>query len=315
MRVRAFFSWRWWRSGLSVLLPFSGATASSRPAGWRRRTGRASGGPPPVQLPEGAGREHVQATCTRCHGLNMIANSWGYTKDGWQDRIATMVKLPAAELESISSYLAAHYPIKDVPGAVLISGPATVSIKEWLAPTLGSRPHDSHAAADGSIWWTGHFASKLGRLDPRSGQIREFELPANTQPHGLGEDPAGEYLAHRDSEGRDRSARSPHGSSEGVSAQRPRRTRSAHTDHRRTQRQPLLHAAVRTCRPHQHGDRRHGDQEDAERQYLSVRHPPQLERRALVHGLSRPPHRQRRSENHGDQASIRCRTRMRARAG
>ena len=59
-----------------------------------------------------------------------------------------MAKLPPAELEAISSSLAAYYPIKDAPGAVLISGPATITIKEWLAPTLGSRPHDSHAAAD-----------------------------------------------------------------------------------------------------------------------------------------------------------------------
>ena len=153
--------------------------------------GGRQGGPPPVQLADGPGREQVQASCTRCHGLNLIAGSWGYTKDGWQDRIATMVKLPPAELESISGYLATHYPIKDVPGAVLLSGPATVTIKEWMAPTLGSRPHDSHAAADGSIWWTGQFASKLGRLDPRTGQIREFDLPANTQPHGLAEDAEG----------------------------------------------------------------------------------------------------------------------------
>ena len=153
--------------------------------------GGRQGGPPPVQLADGPGREQVQATCARCHGLNLIAGSWGYTKDGWQDRIATMVKLPSAELESISGYLATHYPIKDVPGAVLLSGPATVTIKEWMAPTLGSRPHDSHAAADGSIWWTGQFASKLGRLDPRTGQIREFDLPANTQPHGLAEDAEG----------------------------------------------------------------------------------------------------------------------------
>ena len=153
--------------------------------------GGRQGGPPPVQLADGPGREQVQATCTRCHGLNLIAGSWGYTKDGWQDRIATMVKLPATDLESISSYLATHYPIKDAPGAVLLSGPATVTIKEWMAPTLGSRPHDSHAASDGSIWWTGQFASKLGRLDPRTGQIREFDLPANTQPHGLAEDAQG----------------------------------------------------------------------------------------------------------------------------
>ncbi len=149
------------------------------------------GQPPRVELPEGAGREQVQARCASCHGLNLIANSWGYTKDGWKDRIATMATLPDADLDAISSYLAAHFPVKDVPGAVLISGPATVTIKEWLAPTLGSRPHDSYAAADGSIWWTGQYASKLGRLDPRTGQIREFDLPADTQPHGLAEDPDG----------------------------------------------------------------------------------------------------------------------------
>jgi hypothetical protein len=29
-------------------------------------------------------------------------------------------------------------------------GKASVTIKEWLVPTLGSRPHDPLAAADGS---------------------------------------------------------------------------------------------------------------------------------------------------------------------
>jgi virginiamycin B lyase len=58
-------------------------------------------------------------------------------------------------------------------------------------PTLGSRPHDSYAGRDGSIWWTGQFASKLGRLNPRTGEIREFVLPEGTQPHGLAEDKDG----------------------------------------------------------------------------------------------------------------------------
>src|SRR5687767_795281 len=127
MRERAFFC-----LALSVLLAsaFSSAPMGQAPAGRQGGApGGRQGGPPPVQLPDGPGRDQVQAACARCHGLNLIANSWGYTKDGWQDRIATMVKLPAPELETMSSYLAMHYPIKDVPGAVLISGPATVTIK------------------------------------------------------------------------------------------------------------------------------------------------------------------------------------------
>jgi hypothetical protein len=120
MRERALFC-----LALAAFLAsaFSSPTIGQQaPAG--RQGGAAAGGrqggPPPVQLAEGAGHDQVQAACTRCHGVNLIANSWGYTKDGWQDRIATMVKLPAGDLETISSYLAAHYPIKDVPGAVLI---------------------------------------------------------------------------------------------------------------------------------------------------------------------------------------------------
>jgi len=89
---------------------FSSATIGQQaPAGRQGGApGGRQGGPPPVQLAEGAGREQVQAACTRCHGLNMITNSWGYTKEGWQDRIATMVKLPSDELETVSSYLGAH---------------------------------------------------------------------------------------------------------------------------------------------------------------------------------------------------------------
>jgi hypothetical protein len=135
---------------LAISFPTIGQQAPAGGQGAAAPGGR-QGGPAPVQLPEGAGRAQVQAACTSCHGLNLITNSWGYTKDGWEDRIATMMKLPPAELESISSYLATHYPIKNVPGAVLISGPATVTIKEWMAPTLGSRPHDSYAGSDGSI--------------------------------------------------------------------------------------------------------------------------------------------------------------------
>jgi virginiamycin B lyase len=148
-------------------------------------------GPPPVQLPEGAGKDMVGAMCARCHGLNLITTSWGYTKDGWEDRIKTMVVLPQAQMDTITGYLATHFPIKHAPGAVLIAGPTNVTIREWMAPSLGSRPHDPLAAKDGSIWWSGQFASRLGRVDPRSGDIKEFPLPAGSQPHGLVEDKAG----------------------------------------------------------------------------------------------------------------------------
>ena len=145
----------------------------------------------PVQLPDGAGKAMVEATCAKCHGLNLITNSWGYSRQGWEALISSMVVLPKDQADTIHSYLATNFPVKPAPEAVLISGPATVTIKEWLAPTLGSRPHDPLAARDGSVWWTGQFAHRLGRVDPRTGAMKEFPLPDGSGPHGLIEDREG----------------------------------------------------------------------------------------------------------------------------
>jgi len=58
----------------------------------------------------------------------------------------------------------------------------------WPLPTPGSRPHDPMAARDGSIWWSGQLANKLGRLDPATGKFKEFPVNPMSAPHGLVED-------------------------------------------------------------------------------------------------------------------------------
>lgn len=61
-----------------------------------------------------------------------------------------------------------------------------VTIHEWDVPTPKSRPHDPAVAPDGSLWYTGQFVNKLGRLDPATGAIREFPLKTEKSgPHGL----------------------------------------------------------------------------------------------------------------------------------
>ena len=75
-----------------------------------------------VQLPEGAGKEAVQANCTKCHGLNMITNYWGDTRQGWETLFGTMVALPADQKATISSYLATHFPVKPRPRRKLSPG-------------------------------------------------------------------------------------------------------------------------------------------------------------------------------------------------
>ena len=152
---------------------------------------RAQRGGQPVQLPEGAGQELVQASCTQCHRLNLIANYWGNTEEGWRELFSSMVELPRDEADTIAAYLGAHFPVQPAPPAVVIPGNTDVSIREWVLPSLGSRPHDPLAAADGSVWWTGQWSSVLGRLDPATGIMQEHPLPPDSGPHGLTEDAMG----------------------------------------------------------------------------------------------------------------------------
>ena len=145
-----------------------------------------------IRLPEGDGKEIVEVMCSQCHSLNMLANSGGYTHDGWKQLIASMVALRSERAELVAAYLAKNYPEKPGPAAVLIPGAVNVTIKEWLVPSLGSRPHDPAVAPDGSIWWTGQFANVLGRLDPRTGALRQYSLKTpESGPHGLISDRTG----------------------------------------------------------------------------------------------------------------------------
>src|SRR5262249_60698623 len=95
------------------------------------------------------------------------------------------------EVRVLPEYPAAPSPAERRPQAGVIPGPASVQIEEWLLPTLGQRPHDPLWAADGSLWWTGQWANVLGRLDPRTGQMKEFPLKTpDSGPHGLTADRA-----------------------------------------------------------------------------------------------------------------------------
>src|SRR3954452_17484924 len=63
-----------------------------------------------VTLPDGPGKEAVQAQCTKCHALGLIANSGGFTRQGWHELMGTMVSLPAAQQSAITEYLANNFP-------------------------------------------------------------------------------------------------------------------------------------------------------------------------------------------------------------
>jgi virginiamycin B lyase len=138
-------------------------------------------------LPEGEAREVVQAVCTSCHGLNQIVNSAGFNAVGWSDLMSTMVSLPAAEGPMVAQYLAANFPRRPERQPTLATAEVDVEVEfsEWIAPTLGQRVRDPVEAPDGSIWWTGMWASLAGRLDPETGEMTEFPLPPEARPHTI----------------------------------------------------------------------------------------------------------------------------------
>ena len=148
----------------------------------------------PVNLPDGPGKDMVVAHCSGCHGLSRVAAT-AYNQDYWSTAIRMMINfgvaLPPDQVIVVTDYLSKHFPERPRPVARIIPGPAQVVIREWQVPTPGSRPHDPLAARDGSIWYTGQLSNKLGRVDPKTGQIREYPVKPQTAPHGLVEDRAG----------------------------------------------------------------------------------------------------------------------------
>jgi virginiamycin B lyase len=141
-------------------------------------------------LPEGKGKELVAATCSSCHAFRA---GGGYTPEGWRTVMQMMrnhgVVFADDQLATITDYLTRNFPEKPKPAGVLIAGPVKASIQVWPVLTPASRPHDPLATRDGALWYTGQMSNMLGRIDPKTGHVREYPLKtAHSGPHGLVED-------------------------------------------------------------------------------------------------------------------------------
>src|SRR5437016_7973717 len=143
-------------------------------------------------MPDAGGKALVDAQCNSCHALTARTGS-GYTPEDWKTVMRMMmnhgVNIAPDQLGPMTDYLAKTFPVTGRPAAVLVPGAVKVSMRAWQAATPGSRPHDPLAARDGSLWYTGQMANVLGRVDPKTSQVKEFPLKtAHSGPHGLVED-------------------------------------------------------------------------------------------------------------------------------
>jgi len=143
-------------------------------------------------LPDGEGKALVSTVCIACHGVDQITGSAGYTQAQWRDLFSNMITLGDAQATSVSKYLAANFPPRPGREPVLVPGPVEVTFKEWAVPTKGQRARDPDQSPDGSIWWAGHWKDIAGRINPQTGDIKEFKLPDGARPHSLISDDRGD---------------------------------------------------------------------------------------------------------------------------
>jgi virginiamycin B lyase len=143
---------------------------------------------PASVLPDGSAKALVQENCTICHDLRNIFNANKSAAD-WNDTVNMMknagAPITAEQAGQIKSYLTASFPERPRPKPVVIAGPVRIKFDVWDVPTPGSRPHDPLAMPDGTLWWSGQFANRLGRLDPKTGEMKEYPIPILGGPHGL----------------------------------------------------------------------------------------------------------------------------------
>ena len=138
-------------------------------------------------LPEGAGRDTVAAVCATCHSTRLISRSSGYSRAGWDALTAAMIDLSGDPegRAAILDYLTATFPPSGKRAATQAKGNLTIGFEDWVVPTPGQRPRDPVESPDGAIWWVGQWADILGRIDPKTGEMTEFALPAGAKPHSV----------------------------------------------------------------------------------------------------------------------------------
>jgi virginiamycin B lyase len=143
---------------------------------------------PAQDFPDGPGKQTFTTYCGACHDINRVRA--GYTPEGWRTVVRMMqnldVPVPQNEWATLTEYLTKSFPERAKPAANVIEGPAQVAIKLWPVATPGSRPHDPATAPDGSIWYTGQMTNKLGRVDPKTNEVKEYTLKIpHSAPHGI----------------------------------------------------------------------------------------------------------------------------------
>jgi virginiamycin B lyase len=169
------------------------------PNGWIRSPGRVAGNEldhelPPPNLPEGAGKEIVEAKCGQCHFLRRLTQM-RWTHDNWEQKIAWMREriherpgaqdLTDQEQKTVVDYLAKNFsataPKADPNGRLsrtLLQGDAARYVAvDFAVPNSDSALHDITVDPRGVAWVNELNQYKLGRFDPKTYEFAQVDPP------------------------------------------------------------------------------------------------------------------------------------------
>jgi virginiamycin B lyase len=154
-----------------------------------------------MSFPGSADQKRALIECMSCHTLERIARSkldadalmpvlkrmTNYANNTIQTKVQKRpaeAEFPADRARKVAEYLASinlsqgetwSYKLQTLPRP---SGAATrVVITEYDMPRKTIAPHDVRTDANGFIWYSNFVENFLGRLDPRTGEHKEFPYP------------------------------------------------------------------------------------------------------------------------------------------
>jgi len=133
----------------------------------------------------------------RPHGVAIAPSGtvWFTEEAGGLGRIdaigeTTVEDLPGAVLMGITVAADETVWFADYVGNQIVHRTAEGDLEKFPVPTSEAGPRSVVVAPGGSIWFTEYRANKIGRLDPCTGQIDEYEVPSNNAgPSGYVEGP------------------------------------------------------------------------------------------------------------------------------
>jgi len=193
---------------VTVNLALTAARAPQLPGAWPGRlpgeqVGEGEGGGAPPALPDGEGKQIVEAKCVSCHDAQRILRVRA-DRDRWQTIVqnmraysqgSTLAKpLTDEETKVVMDYVLANFsgiggtgkpppdPNSRLPRS-LLKGEATKYIAvEFELPNNKAEPHEVAVDLEGNGWVTQRVGGKLGRFDPKTLTYTEIAPPSGQSP-------------------------------------------------------------------------------------------------------------------------------------